>query len=121
IVGTRATIEDGTPNEETVIVTGTTATTFSAVFSKNHGAGAPIVLNRSVVARIAQDGSAVQISQDLTPNGDVSFVAVHPSDPNVLSCVTTDQRVWSTNAAPGAGPGTMWAEISPTLPTAGAI
>ncbi|TXC99501.1 hypothetical protein [Streptomyces sp. ISID311] len=119
IVGSLVTVDDGTTNGETVTVTATTATTFTAVFVQNHSNGAAAVLNRSMVARIAQNGTAGQISQDFTPHGNVSFVAAHPSDPATLYCVTSNQRVWSTTAGATAGPSTVWAEISVNRPAAG--
>ncbi|MEV6588162.1 WD40/YVTN/BNR-like repeat-containing protein [Streptomyces acidicola] len=117
IVGSVATIDDGMATEETVTVTATTATTFTAMFGKNHAAAATVVLNRSLLARIAQDGSAVQISQDFTPVGDVSFVATHPSDADVLYCATSTQRVFQTKSGAAAGPATVWTEVNSNRPS----
>lgn len=115
IVGSRITIDSGA-NTENVIVTMVTATTFTAIFSKNHAAGVAVQPNRALVARIDETGGATQISQDFVAEGNVRIVAAHPSDANILYCATTNQKVWMTNAGAAAGPGTVWVEVATGKP-----
>ncbi|WP_275561285.1 hypothetical protein [Streptomyces sp. 5-6(2022)] len=122
IVGSVATIDDGTANAETVTVTATTASTFTATFAMSHSAGATVVLTRAMVARIAQDGTATRTSQDFVPYGHVSFVSAHPGDADVLYCATDSDarntgRLWRTTTGSTAGPGTVWSEISANRPS----
>jgi hypothetical protein len=109
-------IIDSGANQERVIVTATTATTFSAVFLKSHPVGAAIQNDRHIVARVDDAGAAVQISQDFVGTAGVRVVSVHPSDANILYCWTSDQRVWRTLAAAAAGPGTVWSEVATGKP-----
>jgi hypothetical protein len=115
IVGSHLTIDSGA-NTENVTVTMVTATTFTAIFSKNHAAGVAVQPNRSLVARIDETGGATQISQDLVAEGNVRIVAAHPTDANILYCATSNQKVWMTNAGAAAGPGTVWAEVATGKP-----
>jgi hypothetical protein len=115
-VGTRLAIGVGTANEEVVQVTATTATTFSAVFARNHGAGDVLNPERSFVHRLRHDSSVLEISQDLAADGHVWIVAASPSDPNILYCGMSEQRVYATNAGATAGPGTVWTPVATNQP-----
>jgi hypothetical protein len=117
VVGSVLTLDQGVAGaEETVTVTNTTPVRFTAVFNRNHALNAAVVLNRDLVVRIDQSGSGTAISQDFVANGAVNYIAVHPSDPNILYCVTGDQRVWRTTSGSTAGPATVWTEISTNRP-----
>jgi hypothetical protein len=120
-VGSRITIDDGGAGAETVTVTATTATTFTAAFANNHAANAPIVLTRSLVLKVAQDATVTLVSQDFTAHGGVKIVSIHPSDANVLYCVTGDDRVWTTNAGAAASAATVWTEVATGRPAAVSI
>jgi hypothetical protein len=77
---------------------------------------------RNVVARIDADGIGVQISQDFGQNGlFVPMVTPSPVDPNTIYCVTSDGRLWLTNAAGGASSSTVWAEIANARPNGASI
>src|SRR6266581_3890327 len=115
VVGSNIIIDTGA-SAETVNVTAVTATTFTAIFGKNHAPGAVVQPNRSLVARIDEAGAATQISQEFVAQGNVRTVAAHPTDPNILYCATTTQRVWMTNAGSAAGPGTVWTEVTTDKP-----
>jgi hypothetical protein len=120
IVGSSLNIEPGA-NQERVAVTATTATTFTAVFAKNHPAGAAVENDRNLVARIDEAGAATQISQDFVGAGGVRFVAPHPTDPNVLYCATNNNKVFTTNVGATAGPTTVWTEVATGKPAAASI
>lgn len=114
-------IIDSGANQETVTVTATTATTFTAVFTKTHAVGATIQIQQAFVACIGPDGTATQISQDFGQNGtSVFLVAASPVDPDILYCVTRDQNLdqnlWMTNSGSTAGPNTVWTEITRNRP-----
>lgn len=99
-------------NSESVTVTAVTATTFTGNFVNTYPAGATIVLNRSYVVVIDTSGLATAISQNFgTPSVNVHLVAFHPSDPNILVAVTSDNRLWITNSGATANSGTVWAEV----------
>jgi hypothetical protein len=102
---------DGGANQETVTVTATTATTFTATFAKGHATGAPITQGGSFVARIGQDASAVQISQDFG-GAAANIMAASPTNADLLACATTNQRLWRTTSGSTASPSTVWTEIT---------
>jgi len=117
VAGTPVVIDSGS-NAETVIVSSTTATTFTANFSKTHAAGVTIQLIRSFVGRIDQNAIASQISQEMGLNqAQVNIVADHPTDADILYCGTNDQRVFSTNSGSTANASTVWAEATTDKPS----
>ena len=120
VVGSSLLIEPGA-NQERITVSATTATTFGAVFTKNHPAGAAVQNDRNVVVRVDDAGAATQISQDFVGQGGIPFVAVHPANANVLYCATSNQRVWTTTTATTAGPATVWTEIATGKPGVASI
>ncbi len=116
VAGTVLAIDSG-PNAETVVVISTTATTFTADFSRTHAAGATIQLVRAFVGRIDQSGIASQISQEMGLNeASVNIISAHPTDANILCCGTTDQRVFSTNSGSTANASTVWSEATGNKP-----
>jgi len=80
-------------------------------------AGVIVQPNRLMVVRIDEAGAATQISQDFVAQGNVFTVAVHPMDPNILYCATSNQKLWMTRAGAAAGPGTVWSEIATGKPS----
>ncbi|MDQ5821961.1 MAG: hypothetical protein M3540_11020 [Actinomycetota bacterium] len=121
VSGARLWIGEGTDHAETVFVTATTATTFTAVVTRDHAIGETIVRERAHVFRMGHDAAASPLSQDFALNGNVSIVAASPSDANVLYCGLTSQRVFFTNAGAAAGPGTVWTEVTTNRPAAFAM
>lgn len=114
VIGASLTIDSGS-NQENVIVTATTATTFTASFAKTHATGAPVKRNLSFAVRIGHDSIATQVSQDfglVHPH----IIAASPVDPNILFFATDDQRLWMTTSGASAGPGTVWTEITASKP-----
>src|SRR5205823_426362 len=101
---------------ETVNVTAVTATTFTATFILDHGAGETISLEETYVARVDRDGTGTQISAELLGHGAVKLVARHPTDPNFLYCSTEDNHVSFTNMGAAAGPATAWTDITVNRP-----
>ncbi len=76
--------------------------------------------NLIIVARVPQQGNAIQISQDFTGVGWVRAVAVDPSNRDVLYCLTTNytapERLWTTTSASTASASTVWTEIAAGKP-----
>jgi len=112
--------------EETIIVTAVTAGTFSAVFAKDHAAGAKVLHNRAFAARLDQAGICRQISQEFGLSGSanspkVGLIISHFTDGDLIVCVTTDQRVWRTDSGTTATDVTVWNEISLDKPAMGTI
>src|SRR6185369_4319898 len=95
--GDTLTIDDA-PNREVVSLTGITATTFTANFTRTHAAGAKVYLNRSYVMRINHAGVASAISQNFgTDSISVNLVARSPVNADLLLAVTQSNRLWLTN------------------------
>jgi hypothetical protein len=116
VIGTVVAIDSGS-NAETVVVTATTATTFTASFTKTHSAGVTIQLVRAFAGRIDQSGIASQISQEMGLNeASVNIIAAHPTDADILYCGTTDQRVFSTSSGSTANASTVWSEATGNKP-----
>ncbi|MBI1744423.1 hypothetical protein HYR54_15340 [Candidatus Acetothermia bacterium] len=107
------------PNREYVTVTAVTASTFTANFTKTHPAGTNIriELDHNMVTRIDGTGSVSQISQDFGSSNQVSIVAAHPTNPNILYCATRDQKLWMTNNGSTASSSTVWTEIAGGKPS----
>lgn len=105
-------VVDVGPDEETVTVSGTTATNFSAQFAKAHAAGASIQLERSCVGRIAADASVTRISQAFDGDYFVTMVAAHPSNADLLYCMTSDGQVWTTASGSTASEATVWTQLT---------
>ncbi len=110
------------PNEDVITVSAVTATTFTANFSKPHGAGVYMEVYESFVARMDQAGAATQISQVFGQNG-VSAVAASITDPTLFCCSTQDNRLFVTSGVI-PGPGTVWNEATagkPASPTISSV
>lgn len=131
-VDTVLTIDPGVDGvEEHVVVTAVTVNTFSAIFTKNHNANAPIRHNRSFASKMGHDAICRQISQNFglktinangSPNGPfVSNIIAHPSDPNLIICNTSDTKVWRTDAGAAANEATVWNEVAMNKPAGGNI
>jgi hypothetical protein len=104
---------------EFVIVTATTATTFTANFGSAHAAGTTVQSARATVGRLDQSGGAARISQNFGLNGvQVETVAVGPSGTDVGYCATSDNRVWQTSPLSTANAGTVWSEVATGRPVA---
>lgn len=116
VVGSRVVLDEGTSTEETVTVTATSGTTFSAVFSQSHAAGAAVLVEREPVVRVGADTVATVASQDFVANGGVRVVAVRAADRNATYVATNDERVWTTSAAGTATAATLWTEIATDRP-----
>jgi hypothetical protein len=114
--GVTLTIDGGTSNAEDVVVTGTAPSTFTANFTKAHNVGGSVVLQRYPVVRINQNGTMTQVSQDLGPVAQPRWIAIHPTDPNMLYCSTADQRVFTTNSGASATSSTVWTEVTTGKP-----
>lgn len=113
IAATEVLIIDTGASQEAVTVTASTATTFTANFSKTHAAGALVQIQRAFVARIGQDGVAAKISQHFGQNNRVvSIVAASPTNADVLFAATSDQRLWTTNVGSTATSATVWTEVT---------
>jgi hypothetical protein len=105
---------DTGPATEIITVSSTTATSFSANFSKTHAAGVMIDVFQSFVVSIDQSGNATQISQVFGQNSPQA-IAGSLVDPTFYCCATQDQRVWITRGVP-LGPGTVWSEATGNKP-----
>ena len=116
----------GNSLEETVIVTAVNAGTFSAVFTKDHAAGAKSLHNRAFASKIDQTGICRQISQEFGLSGSttapkVSLIISHFTDGDLIVCVTSDKKVWRTNSGTTATNATVWNEITVNKPAGGNI
>lgn len=115
ISGSKLIIDSGS-NQEIISVVSTNATSFTATFTKNHYSGSTIQNERHIIVRVDETGAAVQISQDFIGSSGIFLVAVHPTNVNILYCVTDSQRVWRTINGATAGPTTVWTEIAIGMP-----
>jgi hypothetical protein len=114
-VGSTAAFGDGAVliiDTEQVVASDVMGTTFTATFNLPHGAGAPVVWQRTVVARMDHGGGATQISQDFG-NTRIGWVVASPIDPNQLYCVVQspsgiNQQIWQTASGSTANSGTVW-------------
>ena len=117
VTGSLLAIDPTGVNGETVTVSSTTVSSFSASFSKTHAAGVTIQIIRAFVGRIGQNAIASQISQEMGLFGaQVNIVVAHPTNANILYCGTTDQRVLSTNSGSTANASTVWTEATAGKP-----
>lgn len=120
IIGSRILVDDGTPTSEFVTVTAVTASTFTAVFARNHAVGASLKPNRVVVSRIDASGAATQVSQDLTAEGNVISVG-KPHNANEYYCVTGNGKLWRSPGGAVPGSGTVWVEVATGRPAGASI
>jgi hypothetical protein len=120
IVGSSILIDDGAATAETVTVTAVTATTFSAVFTQNHGVGATLKPNRGLVARIDAAGVAVAVSQDFTAHGNVTSVG-KPHNAFDYYCVTGNGKLWHSPGGAAPGPASVWVEVATGRPPGASI
>jgi hypothetical protein len=112
VLGSSLNIDTGS-NQETVTVTGVTATTFTATFAIAHGDGAAVAINHRFLVRVGQDAQAAVISQDFSATP-VTIVAASPASADVVFMATDDQKLWSTNNATAGTP--TWTEITTSNP-----
>ena len=127
VTGRVLTIDQGVDDaEETVIVTQTTASTFFAVFAKDHDVDAKLLHNRSFASRMDQSGICHQISQDFGLENSIHYPKVkiiisHLMDGDLIVCVKSDNTVWRTDTGTTADETTVWNEILTDKPAIGHI
>lgn len=63
------------------------------------------------VARVDETGAATRISQEMTPDQRHRFYLLAVAGDSLLGA-TIDQRLWRLSGASGAGPGSVWTEVT---------
>src|SRR5713101_1295234 len=110
VAGDSLSIEDSNDPEQ-VLVTATTATTFTAAFAKTHPAGVPVQPLRQFVVRMPHGSLAArQISQNFGAASPVT-IAASPVNSDIVYVAPSDQRLWTTTNASKATNSTVWTEV----------
>lgn len=115
-VGGLLTISDANGVEK-IVVTGVTATTFSANFTRTFSAGARVELTRRFVVRIDHQAIPSIISQDFAAaDNEINIVARSPRNADLLVAAIAT-RLWITHAGATASGTTIWSEATDNKPS----